>query len=154
MKCANCNKTIIPEISCSTVVELQKVSEDAYTFFQCEQGQDFRAMNWQHFCCSLDCMKEMLTKCINEHNNENDLHGITEGYSRFHKFILSNNLNCSLCNNPIQSGYRFCLTFATPIFGNINDHRDLSNWCCSLEHAKEQAINLVNAIHGRGFPYP
>ena len=104
MKCANCGKTIIPEISYSTVIVLQKVSQDTYTFFQCSDGQEFKSFKWQHFCCNVACMIEMIQKCVSEHHQESNLHEIQmgQGYTSIHKIILGAGLQCILCNNPIE----------------------------------------------------
>lgn len=149
MKCENCNQTIIPEISHSTVVVLQKLSKtDGYTFFQCEEGNEFHNMRYQHFCCGTYCMQQKLLGCINEHYLEEHLHPITVGgTTTLHEIVLSAGRTCAVCNEALSDVcYRFCLTHATPFCQPLNDQSDYGEWCCSLDHAKQNATSTINNI--------
>ncbi len=153
MQCegSTCSKAIIPEISHSVVVVLQKLDkEQGYTFFQCEEGNVFRGMRWQHFTCDIECLKATLTDCINQHYQESFLHPIPtgQGSTRLHDMVLTNTSNtCAFCHSPLTSvAYRFCLTRAIPATEPLNDHTDFAGWCCSLDHARQHVLATVAEI--------
>lgn len=137
------------ETSHSAVAVLQKVDTSGYSFFQCEQGQEYNFVNWQHYHCCHDHMKEGLVDCLNEHYKEEYLHPIQGGGTTIlHKIVLGSNLDCKICQQPLTSvAYRFCLTLCTPV-NHVPDEslNETGEWCCSLEHAKQSALSIVGGL--------
>jgi len=145
----SCNDTVSIENAHSCVVVLQKVEPDGYSFFQCEQGQKFRFVNWQHFHCSKGHMLAALPDCIMKHYNESDLSDRKfTSYGRFHKIVMGSGLTCKMCQKPLtEAAYRFCLTYATPINLIPDDsHNELGEWCCSIEHAKQSVLLTIDGL--------
>ena len=127
-----CNETKGHEEAHSSLIVLQKVDKNGYTYHQCEQGQEVNSLNFQHWHCSHEHMKIGLTKCINEHYAENDLHPPIAGTTILHKVVLSSHLHCKICNAPLTNvAYRFCHTHATPVNAVVDDSQnELGEWCC------------------------
>jgi hypothetical protein len=145
----DCNDTISIDNAHSCLVVLQKVEPDGYSFHQCEQGQEFRFVNWQHFHCSHEHMKVVVSDCITSHYSESDLSGRKfTRFGKFHKIVMGSGLLCKVCQKPLTDvAYRFCLTMATPVNHIPDDSmNELGEWCCSLEHAKESALFIVSNI--------
>ncbi len=144
-----CNNQMGIEEAHSIVIVLQKVTPSGYTFFQCEEGQEFRFMNWQHFYCSNTCMGNHLHSCLHEHHAEEKLHPIPTGMGStiIHKVVLGSELLCKVCQAPLATNaYRFCATRATP-YNLVFDEsqNELGEWCCSLEHARQSASSTIQA---------
>lgn len=138
------------EVSHSMLVVLQKVDSTGYQFFQCEEGQTYQFVNWQHFHCSHKHMVASLPTCLNEHYAEEKLHPIPVGVGTtiLHKIVLGSKLACKMCGSPLTSvAYRFCLTMATPI-NHVPDSslEDTGEWCCSLDHARQSALAIVASV--------
>jgi hypothetical protein len=148
IKCEHCNEDIgSVEVSHSAVAVLQYVDTSGYQFFQCEQGQDYAFMNWQHFHCSHAHMKQNFAKCVIEHYTEAALHPIPigAGSTILHKIVLGSNLSCKICKSLLTNqAYRFCLTHATPV-NKVPDEslNELGEWCCSVDHAKQSALAII-----------
>jgi len=160
MECnhAECNESIANMVGSpgahieahSVVAVLQKVDTAGYTFCQCDQGPEHNFVSYQHYHCSHSHMQQGMISCINEHYSEESLHGIPVGGGStiLHRIVLGSNVECSTCNKLLDGvGYRFCLTAATP-YNYLPDglHTELSSWCCSLEHAKQHAIAVINSM--------
>src|SRR6266851_564453 len=140
-----CSETKGYEEAHSSLVVLQKVDKRGYTYHQCEQGQEVYFHNFQHWHCSHEHMQVGLTRCINEHYTESDLHPPIAGTTILHKVVLSSHLLCRICNAPLTDiAYRFCLTYATPV-NSIPDNSmdELGEWCCSLVHAQQLALTHI-----------
>jgi len=145
-----CNEQSEIEAAHSCVIVLQKVDKSGYSFHQCEQGQEVNCLNYQHWHCSHDHMQVGLTRCINEHYDEVDLHPIPTGEGRtiLHRMVFGSMLECKVCGSHLKDvAYRFCLTMATPINAIPDDsHNELGEWCCSLDHAKQSALSIVSSM--------
>ena len=131
----------------SMLVVLQKVDTGGYTFFQCENGQEWAYMNYQHFCCSQECMGQAVRACLNEHHQEQHLHPIPpgEGSTILHRIVLGRGLACAVCHAALEAvAYRFVLTRATPYNELPHSHHGLEGWCCSLEHARSAAHAVLD----------
>jgi len=126
---------------------LQKVTPAGYTYFQCEQGQDFRWVNYQHFHCCHGHMLAGMAACIEEHYGEEQMQA-PGGATILHKLALQSGLICQQCQAPLtHQAYRFCLTQGLPWHRSDNsEHEHTMNWCCSLEHAKEQVLLVIKSI--------
>jgi hypothetical protein len=143
-----CSETTGHEEAHSSLVVLQKVDKNGYTYHQCEQGQEVNYLNFQHWHCSHEHMQSGLTRCINEHYAESDLHPPIAGTTILHRVVLSSHLLCKTCNAPLTDvAYRFCLTLATPI-NHVPDEsqNELGEWCCSLDHARQSALSIIASI--------
>lgn len=147
MQCEHCSQEHDFEESHSTIAVLQRVTAQGYAFHQCEQGQEYNGVNWQHYHCSHEHMKSNFAACLNEHYSEQDLHAIPPGggTTNLHKVVLGKALSCKICNQPLTSvAYRFCLTRATPVNHVPDGSLDpLAGWCCSLDHARQAALAIV-----------
>lgn len=144
--CEQCAKDHPHEISHSMWAVLQKVTKKEYSFYQCEQGQTFRYVNYQHFHCSHAHMIDGMKACIQAHYTEEALHA--PGNTILHKIVLGSGLACTVCQTPlIDQAYRFCLTQGLP-FHRVPDQstEDLQQWCCSLEHARQNTIQLLEGL--------
>jgi hypothetical protein len=153
--CERCHEIIEDHLqSHSSLITLQKVSaKEGYTYYQCDNGSFVDYHNYQHWHCSHDCMQEGMLVCIREHYQENLLKMPTIGsIVNLHTVVLSDVLlTCTYCAKPLESeAYRFCITMATPI-NHVpdNSHLDKEQWCCSLEHAKERAMETVIILEQR-----
>jgi len=137
------------ENSHSSVAVLQRVDQGGYTFFQCEQGQDHNFVNWQHYHCCHGHMKEGLSDCLNNHYKEEYLHPVNGGGTTvLHKIVLGSALSCKVCQQPLSNeAHRFCLTRCTPVNQVPDDSlNDLSEWCCSLAHARQSALAIIEGM--------
>lgn len=151
MNCGKCDNKIIPDISHSVVILLQKLTPEQYLFFQCEDGPEFQGHTYQHYHCSVDCLKIGLAECIFDHYLEEKLHPIPlgMGFTTLHRRVLANkDLKCLHCDKPLymRQAYRFCLTRALPIFEDIHSHEDFKEWHCSIECARERACDIIADI--------
>ena len=138
------------EESHSAVAVLQKVDANGYSFYQCDQGQEYNFVNWQHYHCCHDHMKEGFTDCLTDHYAEDKLHPIPVGGGTaiLHKVVFGSELACKVCQHPLTSvAYRFCLTRCTPV-NDVPDEsmNELGEWCCSLEHARQSALSIINTL--------
>lgn len=151
LTCEHCAANIATvEVSHSLVAVLQKVDSSGYSFFQCESGQDYSFVNYQHFECCQACLKAKMADCITNHYGESSLHPIPAwgGSTILHKVVLGSNLVCKLCNAALStSGYRIGLTLCTPV-NSVPDEsqNERGEWCCSLEHAQQSALAIVSNI--------
>ena len=141
-----CSKIKSHEEAHSSLVVLQKVDKNSYTYHQCEQGQEVDFHNFQHWHCSHEHMQSGLTRCINEHYAESNLHAPIAGTTILHRVVLSSHLLCKICNTPLTDvAYRFCLTYATPENSIPDDSQnELGEWCCSLLHAQQSALRIID----------
>ena len=138
------------EESHSAVAVLQKVETGGYTFYQCDQGQEFGFVTWQHYHCCHDHMKDGLADCLIDHYSEEKLHPIPAGggTTMLHRVVLGSDLSCKDCGAPLTHvAYRFCLTLCTP-YNHVPDESmdELGGWCCSLEHARQSALSLLKGL--------
>ena len=150
MQCEHCSQEHEFEESHSSIAVLQKVDTNGYTFHQCEQGQDYNGVNWQHYHCSHEHMIANFKSCLSEHYQEQDLHPIPSGSgtTNMHRVVLNAKLSCKVCQQPLtQVAYRFCLTRCTPV-NDVPDNSldELANWCCSLDHAKQNAAAIIETL--------
>jgi hypothetical protein len=150
MQCEHCSQEHEFEESHSTIAVLQRVDTDGYTFHQCEQGQDYNGAQWQHWHCSHEHMKANFAACLNDHYAEEHLHPIPPGggTTNMHSVVLASNLNCKVCQQPLTTvAYRFCITRCTPV-NHVPDNSldELANWCCSLEHARQSALAIIETL--------
>lgn len=147
MQCHACNRELSdPANSPSIVIVLQKVEPSGYTFYQCDDGQEFQYLTLQHFHCSQRCLRSGVEKCLTEHYDEEKLHPIPVGEGRtvLHKIVAANVHNCVWCKKPLNGvAYRFLLTHATPINRTIHTHYETIGWCCSLSCARARALELL-----------
>ncbi len=154
MICEHCTVDIpgTTEEAHSAVAVLQKVTSDGYSFYQCENGQEHLGVSYQHFTCKLEHMRGLFSTCVQEHYGEHMLQSILSGggTSRLHQIILSKKLPCKICSTPlITQGYRFCLTVCTPMNYVPDNSLDyLGEWCCSLDHARQSALAIIQNIGG------
>lgn len=143
MQCETCSAPIsVVDASHSVVIVLQKVDyTNGYSYHQCDTGEIYNGLSYQHFYCSEVHMKESVPTCINTHFAETDLHSPVVGSTNLDKQVFAGNLLCKVCGVPlVTSAYRFCLTNATPYNRVLdNSQNELEEWCCSLAHAQEQA---------------
>lgn len=148
--CEHCTEDIASvEEAHSMLVVLQKVNKDTgYSWFQCEQGSLVDGHNWQHWHCGRSALREGVARCIGEHYMESDLIPVPTTQVRFHKRVLNAGLICKVCQEKLtDTAYRFCLTHATPFNWVPDDsHNDLGEWCCSLEHARQNALATIASI--------
>ncbi len=133
----------------SSWLVLQHVNTTEYTFFQCQQGQEFQFLNNQHWHCCHECMIQGMQKCVQEHYTEDLLHPPPERVAVLSKMILNRNIPCAVCATPLENGaFRFCLTQGLPFHreptNSSNDY--FRDWCCSLEHAKSHCITFLAAL--------
>lgn len=151
MICEHCNEHISRiEATHSLLILLQKVTPNGYTYGQCEQGQEYNQTNWQHFHCSEAHMIQNAQHCVNQHYSEDILHSGEAGTTRVHQLMLDGTHHCTLCQAPLTMvAYRFALTGATPYNHEPDKSMDqLQEWCCSLDHAKQQCCKNIAAIAG------
>ncbi len=134
----------------SSIAVLQRVDKSGYTFFQCEEGQEYNFVNWQHWHCSHEHMKENFATCINEHYTEGNLHPISGGGTTIlHKVVLGSSLCCKVCQQPLTDvAYRLCLTMCTPV-NHVPDAsmEETGEWCCCLDHAKQSALSTISNLN-------
>lgn len=155
MICENCSKEIPNQLSGeyisahSSVAVLQYINKlYGYKFYQCEDGQPFANVTYQHYHCSHNCMLTNMISCINNHYSSDKLNPIPigQGSTILDKIILGNGFSCSQCQLPLTfEAYRFCLVRCTPI-NAVHNGEDDSGWCCSYDHAKQQALQLINTF--------
>src|SRR5258708_4051969 len=90
MICEECTKDIeTVEQTHSMTVVLQKCDAiKGYSWVQCETGQDYNFMNFQHFTCNPDCMKNQVIGCITTHYQESDLIPVPTNQVQLHKKVL------------------------------------------------------------------
>jgi hypothetical protein len=147
MQCEHCQEQHDFEASHSMIAVLQKVDQAGYTFFQCEEAQEYNGVRWQHYHCSHDHMVENFASCIIDHYSEEKLHPIPPGggTTNIHRIVLKAGLSCKVCSQPLeQVAYRFCLTRCTPVNAVPDGSLDpLANWTCSLEHAQAAAHIII-----------
>lgn len=134
----------------SMVAVLQYVDKDGYKFNQCEGGQERKFVNYQHYHCSHSHMQQSMLICLVTHYNESLLHPIAPGSGStiLHKIVLGSKIQCKVCLVPIEvKAYRFCLTLCTPV-NVVPDHSqdELGEWCCSLEHALQSALEIIDNL--------
>lgn len=145
----DCSEKIDVASSHSMWAVLQKIDATGYSFFQCEEGQVYNDVNYQHFFCCHAHMLACVQGCVIEHYKEEFLHAPDGGGSTIlHKIVLTNNLVCKLCQAPLVSvAYRFCLTQGTPQ-NRVPDEslNHLAEWCCSLDHARQSALAIITAM--------
>lgn len=146
----HCNETIDFDQSHSAVAVLQRVDTQGYTFFQCEDGQVYNNVTYQHFHCSHEHMIVNFASCVQDHYNESLLHPIPPGEGRtiLHQIVLGSHLLCNICESPlVDVAYRFCLTHCTPQNSVLDQSLDeLGEWTCSLEHAKQSALAIIGSM--------
>ena len=147
---SDCSNDHSFEESHSTIAVLQRVDTDGYTFYQCEGGQQYDGVSWQHYHCSHDHMVAGFSVCVKEHYKEEYLHSIPlgGGTTNLHKKVLGSGLSCKICQKPLDSvAYRLCLTRCTPV-NHVPDASmdDISEWCCSLDHAVQSAISIIEQL--------
>ena len=147
MQCEHCNEELQEMyLSHSMLIVLQKVDRNGYSWFQCDDGSLVDNHTFQHWHCSKQHMLSGVEICINEHYNEEKLTPPPYPVS-IHKHVLNTGVECKYCKDAlIEKAYRFCLTVATPInYVPDESHNIVGEWCCSLDHARLQAIeNLKN----------
>jgi hypothetical protein len=143
MQCEHCTNEIENDLH-SMLVVLQRVDQQGYSWFQCEQGQEMDGHNWQHSHCSHAHMLDNVAACIHTHYKEDDLTRVPVTQVRLHRHVLNRGLTCAVCETPLEkNAYRFCLTHATPVNRLPHSHESLDGWCCSLEHARIEALNVL-----------
>lgn len=145
MNCEQCGNVI--QTAYSMLVVLQKSdSTSGSSFFQCDTGTEYNTLTYQHWCDDKNCMKTKVASCINSHFAENSL--TLDPNVNFHKAVLKAGLSCKVCSTALSStAYRFCLTLATPV-NSVPDNSlsDFGEWCCSLAHAQQSALAIVNGL--------
>lgn len=149
IKCEACSKNAShPRAMHSMLIPLQKVTLYGYSDYQCDNGVEYNYINKQHWHCSEDCMLSNLEKCINTHYTENKFSEPNNSSINLHRIVFGAHLNCKVCNSPLtELAYRFCLVMATPYNKFMDEHIDeTKEWCCSLEHAKQSAIQMLEEI--------
>lgn len=149
MQCEHCESDIqsIDEAH-SMLIVLQKVQSSGYSFYQCDRGSLVDGHTFQHWNCSKEEMIAGVKECLSDHHMEQLLQCVPESLVRLHKHVLSVGIVCRECQSPLtDTAYRFCLTVATPVNYIADDsHDSLSGWCCSLEHARLQAVSTVEGL--------
>lgn len=146
MQCEQCNKDIQSvDNAHSIIIVLQKCSPSGYSFYQCNRGSTVDNHNWQHWYCCREEMNKSLEECITQHYTEDSLQPVSTEQVTLHTQVLSTGLQCLVCTADLKdTAYRFCLTAATPTNYVLNDSLDSSKeWCCSLEHARQKAIESI-----------
>lgn len=125
---------------------LQQVDTQGYSFFQCEQGQEFRAVQYQHFHCSHTHMLAGMTACISSHYTDAQLR--RAGGTVLHKMVLGHGLTCEQCAAPLDTvAYRFTLTQGLPWHRSDGaEHDHTLYWCCSLEHAGHHCLAFLASL--------
>jgi hypothetical protein len=151
MICEHCSDSIEGiHVAHSAVAVLQKVTPEGYTFYQCEDGQEYAYVTYQHFSCTHEHMIQNFGACVSQHYSENLLHPIPSGggITRLHKIVLRNHLVCIVCQSALEAvAYRFCISICTPINSIPDDsHDQLGGWCCSLEHARQSALSIISSM--------
>jgi hypothetical protein len=147
MQCETCS-TEIPTVedAHSMMIVLQRVTlVDGYSYYQCDSGTEYGGLTYQHFHCSHDEMLDGVRICINEHYDESLLIPVSPEQVRLHKTVFKAHIRCKVCGTPLQTkAYRFCLTHATPHNSVPDDSmNELSEWCCSLAHAQQSALSIL-----------
>jgi hypothetical protein len=149
IQCEHCEK-VMPghDDAHSMIVVLQKCSMAGYSWYQCEEGGYVDGHNFQHWHCSKSAMRAGVSTCINSHYLESSLVDVPASQVRFHRQVLSAGLICKVCQASIRdTAYRFCLTVSTPANFIPDDSQNaLGEWCCSLEHARENALTIISSI--------
>ena len=151
MICEHCSNDIEGiHVAHSAVAVLQKVTPAGYMFYQCEDGQEFNYVTYQHFACDRDHMRNLYQQCVQEHYSEQLLHSIPPGAGTtiLHRIVLDRGLTCKVCATPlVHMAYRFCLTVSTPVnFVPDNSLDEQGEWCCSLEHARQSALEIISRL--------
>lgn len=143
-----CSEQVDVTTSHSLWAVLQKVDASGYSFFQCEEGQEYNDVNYQHFCCCHQHMQQHMMICLNDHYKEELLHAPRGGSTILHKVVLKSNLSCKICQSSLsQVAYRFCLTQGLPQNRVPDESLDsLGEWCCSLDHARQATLAIIASM--------
>lgn len=147
MNCEHCSNEIPGvEDAHSMLIVLQKVGQNGYSWYQCEQGGYVDGHSFQHWHCSKEEMVSGVKICLNDHHMEQLLQSVPSNQVRLHVHVLNAGLLCWMCHKPLdEHAYRFCLTVATPQNKIIGEsHSSIGDWCCSLEHARAYAIKYLD----------
>lgn len=146
VSCEACKTNIATvEEAHSMGVVLQKVTPDGYSFYQCDRGEEYGGLTFQHWYCNRAEMVAGVRACIGEHYDESLLISVSPQQVRLHKTVLRAGLTCKVCGTALSTqAYRFCLTHATPVNSIPDDSmNELGEWCCSLAHAQVQALTHI-----------
>ena len=150
MQCEQCSTDMTGvEEAHSMLVVLQKVDRiRGYSFYQCEQGSMVDGHTFQHWHCSKEEMIDGVKACIHDHHMEQLLQSVPSSQVRLHTFVLNAGLSCKVCQDPLKDqAYRFCITVATPInYSPDQSHDSGGEWCCTLEHARDNAVHTLEGI--------
>src|SRR6266436_2956395 len=117
MNCETCQTNIATiEEAHSMVIVLQRVTPDGYSYYQCDLGEEYGGLTFQHWHCNRTEMLAGVKVCINGHHDESLLTPVPASQVRLHKTVLHAGLVCKVCGASLTTqAYRFCLTHATPV---------------------------------------
>lgn len=120
-------------------------SVKGYSFYQCQDAPEVKT---QHCYCSEAHMLANVTVCLNTHYAETDLVPMPVNQVTLHNAVFAQKPACKVCGVTLTSvAYRFALTHATPIARLLDEStNDLGEWCCSLDHARQNAQTTLLSI--------